>query len=151
MTVLKFGAVWCNGCLVMRPRWQEIEKENPWLKTNYYDFDTDKEMVQKYGITGGVLPIFIFLDKNGKEIYENDIYQIDYFVDEKYHVQKCGEIIYNHDGFKLRLPTLSNPIRLGSNSNKNNGEVIGNIYENPELKPPIIVIQEEGYEKDRQI
>ena len=68
MTVLKFGAVWCNGCLVMRPRWQEIEKENPWLKTNYYDFDTDKEMVQKYGITGGVLPIFIFLDKNGKEI-----------------------------------------------------------------------------------
>lgn len=68
MTVLKFGAAWCNGCLVMRPRWQEIEKENPWLKTNYYDFDTDKEMVQKYGITDGVLPVFIFLDKSGKEI-----------------------------------------------------------------------------------
>lgn len=42
MKVLKIGAVWCNGCLVMRPRWQEIEKENPWLKTEYFDFDEDK-------------------------------------------------------------------------------------------------------------
>jgi len=25
MKVLKFGAVWCPGCLVMRPRWAEIE------------------------------------------------------------------------------------------------------------------------------
>ena len=45
MKVLKFGAVWCNGCLVMRPRWQEIEKETPWLTTKYFDFDKDKEMV----------------------------------------------------------------------------------------------------------
>lgn len=68
MKVLKFGAVWCNGCLVMRPRWQEIEKENPWLKTEYFDFDKDKEMAKKYGIVSGVLPVFIFLDKQGKEI-----------------------------------------------------------------------------------
>ncbi len=68
MKVLKFGAVWCNGCLVMRPRWQEIEKENPWLSTSYYDFDTEKEMVEKYGITDGVLPVFIFLDHNEKEL-----------------------------------------------------------------------------------
>jgi len=68
MKVLKFGAVWCNGCLVMRPRWAEIEKENSWLKTEYFDFDKDKEMVQKYGISSGVLPVFIFLDKDGGEI-----------------------------------------------------------------------------------
>ena len=68
MKVLKFGAVWCNGCLVMRPRWQEIEKENSWLKTEYFDFDKDKKMVNKYGIVSGILPIFIFLDKTGKEI-----------------------------------------------------------------------------------
>jgi len=67
MKVLKFGAVWCNGCLVMRPRWAEIEKENPRLKTEYFDFDTDKEMVHTYGISSGVLPVFIFLDKKGKE------------------------------------------------------------------------------------
>lgn len=68
MKVLKFGAVWCNGCLVMRPRWAEIEKEHPWLKTEYYDFDTKKEIVRKYGIDSGVLPVFIFLDNNEKEI-----------------------------------------------------------------------------------
>lgn len=68
MKVLKFGAVWCNGCLVMRPRWAEIEKENPWLKTDYFDFDQDKDMVEKYQIDSGVLPVFIFLDKDGQEI-----------------------------------------------------------------------------------
>jgi thiol-disulfide isomerase/thioredoxin len=66
MKVLKFGAVWCSGCLVMKPRWKEIETENPWLKTEYYDFDQDKEMVDKYVITN-TLPTFVFLDKNGKE------------------------------------------------------------------------------------
>jgi len=66
MKVLKFGAVWCSGCLVMRPRWQEIEKENPWLKTEYYDFDKDKEMVKKYKIDKN-LPTFVFLDEDGKE------------------------------------------------------------------------------------
>lgn len=68
MKVLKIGAVWCNGCLVMRPRWQEIEKETPWLKTEYFDFDKDKAVVKKYNITSGVLPVFIFLDKRGQEI-----------------------------------------------------------------------------------
>ncbi|NLH44965.1 MAG: thioredoxin family protein [Acholeplasmataceae bacterium] len=68
MKVLKFGAVWCNGCLVMRPRWGEIEKENHWMKTEYFDFDKDKDAVNKYGIDSGVLPVFVFLDKDDKEI-----------------------------------------------------------------------------------
>ena len=66
MKVLKFGAVWCSGCLIMKPRWKEIESENPWLKTEYFDFDQDKEMVNKYGITN-ILPTFVFLDKDEKE------------------------------------------------------------------------------------
>jgi thiol-disulfide isomerase/thioredoxin len=66
MKVIKFGAVWCNGCIVMKPRWQEIEKENPWLKNEFYDFDQDEEMVKKYNINED-LPTFVFLDKNGKE------------------------------------------------------------------------------------
>jgi thiol-disulfide isomerase/thioredoxin len=66
MRVLKFGAVWCSGCLIMRPRWKEIEEENPWLKNEYYDFDVDKEMVQKYNINE-TLPTFVFLDKDEKE------------------------------------------------------------------------------------
>ncbi|MEM2916202.1 MAG: thioredoxin family protein [Candidatus Woesearchaeota archaeon] len=67
MKVLKFGAEWCSGCVVMRPRWQEIEKENPWLKTEYHDYDKDKEAVKKWKIDKN-LPTFVFLDKNNKEI-----------------------------------------------------------------------------------
>ncbi|MDX9913817.1 MAG: thioredoxin family protein [Candidatus Moranbacteria bacterium] len=66
MKVIKFGAVWCSGCLVMKPRWKEIEDNNSWLKTEYYDFDSNKEMVEKYNIDE-TLPTFIFLDKNEKE------------------------------------------------------------------------------------
>ena len=66
MKVLKFGAVWCPGCLVMKPRWAEIEKENPWLQTEFYDYDENKDMVEKYKITD-VLPTFVFLDKDDGE------------------------------------------------------------------------------------
>ena len=67
MKILKIGAVWCSGCLVMRPRWEEIEKEHPWLETETYDFDQDKEIIEKYKIESGRLPEFIFLDKKGQE------------------------------------------------------------------------------------
>lgn len=69
MKVIKIGAVWCNGCLVMRPRWLEIEKENPWLQTQYLDFDQDKELVKVYQVEGGNLPVFIFIDKNEHEFF----------------------------------------------------------------------------------
>jgi len=67
MKVFKIGAVWCSSCLVMRPRWQKIEKENPWLKTEYYDFDQDREKIVDYEIKSAKLPVFVFLDKKGKE------------------------------------------------------------------------------------
>jgi thiol-disulfide isomerase/thioredoxin len=66
MKVLKFGAIWCPGCLIMKPRWKEIETENSWLKTEYYEYDDNKEMVEKYKIDK-ILPTFVFLNKNGNE------------------------------------------------------------------------------------
>lgn len=70
MKVIKVGAVWCSGCLVMRPRWQKIEKENPWLETHGYDYDNDNDndIVEKYGLEKKKLPVCIFLDKNDAEI-----------------------------------------------------------------------------------
>jgi thiol-disulfide isomerase/thioredoxin len=68
MKILKFGAVWCSGCLVMKPRWKKIEENNPWLKTEYYDFDNEEKMVKKYKIDEN-LPTFVFLDNNGSEIH----------------------------------------------------------------------------------
>jgi thioredoxin 1 len=65
MKVLKIGAVWCSGCKVMGPRWKEIESENPWLQTEYFDFDQNKDFVDKYNITA--MPTFIFLDKDDVE------------------------------------------------------------------------------------
>ncbi len=67
MKIIKFGATWCNGCTVMRPRWGQIEKEYPWLQTEFYDYDINKDMVEKYKV-GDEIPVAIFLDKNGQEI-----------------------------------------------------------------------------------
>jgi len=67
MKILKFGAVWCSGCLVMKPRFAEIEKELDWLETEYFDVDQEEELVEKYLITD--YPCFIFLDKDGEEIH----------------------------------------------------------------------------------
>lgn len=67
MKVIKIGAVWCPGCIIMKPRWKKIEEEYSWFETEYYDFDTDKEVIEKFGI-GEILPVFIFLDRKGEEI-----------------------------------------------------------------------------------
>ena len=67
MKVIKIGAVWCSGCLVMVPRWKKLEKQFSWLKTQYYDFDKDTEKIKKYNVEGGKLPTFIFFDKKGNE------------------------------------------------------------------------------------
>lgn len=66
MKVLKFGAVWCPGCVIMKPRWAEIEKEHPWLEAEYYEYDESPEMIEKYNISKK-LPMFVFLDKEGNE------------------------------------------------------------------------------------
>jgi thiol-disulfide isomerase/thioredoxin len=66
MKILKIGADWCQGCLIMKPRFAEIEKQNTWLETEFYDYDEDKEVMEKYNISEE-LPCFIFLDKQGNE------------------------------------------------------------------------------------
>jgi len=66
MKILKFGAVWCPGCLVMRPRWEKIEKENDWLNTEYFDIDEFPEVKEKYELKE--YPTFIWLNNNEQEI-----------------------------------------------------------------------------------
>lgn len=67
MKIIKFGAEWCAGCLVMKPIWQEIEEETPWLETEYYDYDQNQEAAKKYQVNE-ILPTFVFLDKENQEI-----------------------------------------------------------------------------------
>jgi len=65
MKILKFGAIWCKECLVMKPMFSEIETEIPELKTEYYEADENPEILEKYEIKN--IPEFIFLDKDDKE------------------------------------------------------------------------------------
>lgn len=65
MKILKFSAIWCPECLVMRPMWVEIEKEMPELEIEHYDADENQEIMGKYNITH--IPTFIFLDQEDSE------------------------------------------------------------------------------------
>ena len=65
MKVLKFGAIWCKECIVMRPMWEEIEEALPELKTEYFDADLNSDKLKEYDVTD--IPVFIFLDKDGNE------------------------------------------------------------------------------------
>lgn len=67
MKVIKFGAVWCPGCLIMRPRWQELEKEIPGLKTEYVEYKADHPLVEQYKIDDR-LPVCVFINKEGEEL-----------------------------------------------------------------------------------
>lgn len=52
----------------MKPVWKKIEGQNPWLKTEYFEYDDSPEIVKNYGLEAGLLPTFIFLDSGGKEL-----------------------------------------------------------------------------------
>jgi len=65
-------------------------------------------------------------DKNGKEIYEGDIIDLNF---ETVHLR--GKVIQEESGDWLLYQDEQNFV--GVHHNKNRIEIIGNIYENPEL------------------
>ena len=67
MKILKFNAMWCSGCIVMKKIMKEIEELYPNIKIESYDYDMDEDMVKKYNI-GEIIPVLVFLDKNNNEI-----------------------------------------------------------------------------------
>lgn len=53
----------------MRPRMAEIEKENPNLVTEYYDYDDNREDMERFRINkDSTLPQFVFLSEKGEEL-----------------------------------------------------------------------------------
>ena len=46
MKILKFNAIWCSGCIVMKKIMKEIEEEYPNIEIESYDYDIDEEMVK---------------------------------------------------------------------------------------------------------
>lgn len=66
MRVIKIGAIWCPGCLVMKKVWNNICKDFE-LDITELDYDMDSEEVGQYNV-GNILPVVIFLDKNNIEV-----------------------------------------------------------------------------------
>ena len=66
MRIIKIGAIWCPGCLVMKKIWNSILNDYE-LDITELDYDVDNEEVKKYDV-GNVLPVVIFMDKDNNEL-----------------------------------------------------------------------------------
>ena len=49
MKVLKFNAIWCSACLVMKKVYKQVFDKYSNFEVITYDYDIDEEMVEKYG------------------------------------------------------------------------------------------------------
>ena len=67
MKIIKIGAIWCPGCLVMKRVWKNIMANYGDLNITELDYDMDNDEVSKYN-PGKVLPVVIFLDENNNEL-----------------------------------------------------------------------------------
>ena len=65
MKLIKIGAIWCSGCLVMNKVWNKLIKEYN-FSYETYDIDMDEDEVEKYNV-GEKIPVFIVME-NDKEI-----------------------------------------------------------------------------------
>lgn len=62
---MKIGALWCPECLIMRPRWLEIQKRQPDLQIEEIDIDERPDIKQQHKIDH--IPTVIFFDKDNNE------------------------------------------------------------------------------------
>lgn len=67
MKIVKIGAMWCPGCIIMHKTWDKIKENYPELEIISYDLDMDSEEVEKYNV-GETLPAIIFY--NNAEEYK---------------------------------------------------------------------------------
>lgn len=67
MKIIKIGAVWCPGCLVMNKIWNNIKTNYPEVEIEELDYDMDSLEVLKYN-PGKVLPVVIFLSSDNQEL-----------------------------------------------------------------------------------
>lgn len=67
MKVLKFNAIWCSACLVMKKTFNRIFDEYQDFEVITYDYDIDCDMVEKYNI-GTTIPVLVFFNEQDEEI-----------------------------------------------------------------------------------
>ncbi len=64
--IIKFTALWCADCIVMRPMWSEVRQAFPDLIIEEYDYDDNTEEAEAFGVTN--VPTTIYLAESGEEI-----------------------------------------------------------------------------------
>lgn len=91
MKVLKIGAIWCGGCLVMNKVWNQL-KELYDFDFEELDYDMDEEEVAKYE-PGDMLPVFIFFDGD----QEVDRIHGEFSLEQmKEKIKEVGDMIEKH-------------------------------------------------------
>ena len=63
MKIIKIGAIWCPGCLVIKKSIEKIKSNYPEIDLKELDLDFDEEEVKQYNV-GDVLPVLIFYKDN---------------------------------------------------------------------------------------
>ena len=120
-----YSGTWVYGNLILgkieNKEFAQIENTE---FEDYQNWAVDTETVGQF--TG-------LLDKNGKEIYESDVVRVDDDWD-KYGMTagESYEVYFNEGGFRLK-PKYDKNARGYWLEDNNEFEIIGNIYENPEL------------------
>ena len=115
---------------VWHKRLEEMLKPNQWNsygpKINYGVIESDDHEIMQY--TG-------LKDKNGKEIYEGDVVIQPKWFSVGQYLPATGEVKYL--GVRFTVDCIGQ--WKGAHAELNgNSEVIGNIYENPELLTPTL-------------
>ena len=77
MKIIKIGALWCPGCLIVNKALKEVKKE---YDIEVIDKDYDMDDIESYNV-GDVLPVLIF--PNGKRLVgERNKNEIIYMIKE---------------------------------------------------------------------
>ncbi|NLV90356.1 MAG: thioredoxin family protein [Tenericutes bacterium] len=81
MKIIKIGALWCPGCLILNNNLKKIKENYEDIEIIEYDYDFDLE-VKKFKV-GNILPVLIFM---------NDDNEISRLIGEKSYKEIINEI-----------------------------------------------------------
>jgi len=66
MKIIRFTAMWCSSCLIMKKRWKKVL---PSFDLDIVDYDYDEATIERVSFNvGNILPVLILVDDFNQEI-----------------------------------------------------------------------------------